>query len=59
MEGSVDDELARWLEERMMSPVEEGGERCGGCDKGVQSRLEGNGAGIWGDEGDAWRFGNR
>lgn len=68
--GSVDEELARWLEQRMMEPVEEEckgiewceckGERylrCEGCEKRV--RLDGNGAGVWADEADAWRFGNR
>lgn len=68
--GSVDEELARWLEGKMMSPPEEDdraveycqckGERyvrCGGCDKRV--KLDGNGAGLWMEETDAWRFGNR
>lgn len=67
--GSVEEGLARWLEERMMSPIERGetlewceckGERyarCEGCEKRV--RLDGNGAGVWVEEGDAWRFGNR
>lgn len=68
--GSVDEGLARWLEERMMSPLKEGekgvqwcgckGERyvkCEGCGGRVQ--LNGNGAGLWMEEGDAWRFGNR
>ncbi|KAJ4372763.1 hypothetical protein N0V86_008129 [Didymella sp. IMI 355093] len=67
--GSVDEGLARWLEERIMSPPELEGNvewceckgeryaRCEGCEKRV--RLDGNGAGVWMEEGDAWRFGNR
>ncbi|KAF1924183.1 uncharacterized protein M421DRAFT_73088 [Didymella exigua CBS 183.55] len=67
--GSVDEELARWLGERMMSSLCEDGAlewceckgeryaRCEGCEKRV--RLDRNGAGAWGDEEDAWRFGNR
>lgn len=68
--GSVDEGLARWLEEKMMSPLEEceeavewcecKGERylkCGGCEKRI--RFDGNGAGVWMEEEDAWRFGNR
>jgi hypothetical protein len=67
--GSVNEELARWLEGKMMSPPEEKrqvqwcectGERylrCEGCEKRV--RFEENGAGVWIEEGDAWRFGNR
>lgn len=67
--GSVDEGLARWLGEKMMSPLggEKGvqrcrckGERylkCEGC--GGRVELNGNGAGLWIEEGDAWRFGNR
>ncbi|KAH6642164.1 hypothetical protein C7974DRAFT_430692 [Boeremia exigua] len=67
--GSVDDGLARWLEEKMMSPPEEEKAvewceckgvrylKCEGCEKRVN--FDGNGAGMWGDEADAWRFGNR
>lgn len=71
--GSVDEGLARWLEARMMEPLvdeEEDGKkarwcqcqgercvRCEGCERRV--RLDGNGSGLWVDEGDAWRFGNR
>jgi hypothetical protein len=67
--GSVDEALAKWLEERMMSPPELEGSlewceckgeryaRCEGCEKRV--RLDGNGSGVWMEEGDAWRFGNR
>lgn len=67
--GSVDEGLARLLEAKMMSDAEEPeavewceckGERylrCEGCEKRV--RFDGNGAGLWMDEGDAWRFGNR
>lgn len=67
--GSVDEGLARWLEAKMMSPPEEEeavewceckGERnlrCEGCEKRV--RFDRNGAGLWLEDGDAWRFGNR
>ncbi|KAJ8109414.1 hypothetical protein OPT61_g7476 [Boeremia exigua] len=65
--GSVDEGLARWLEGKMMSPPEDEGEwcqckserylRCEGCEKRV--RFDGNGAGVWMEESDAWRFGNR
>lgn len=67
--GSVEEGLARWLEERMMSPPDldrslewceckgERYARCEGCEKRV--RLDGNGSGVWMEEGDAWRFGNR
>ncbi|KAJ4310970.1 hypothetical protein N0V94_008173 [Neodidymelliopsis sp. IMI 364377] len=70
VKGSVDDGLARWLEELMMSPKEtEDGKtewceckgeryvRCCGCERRVN--LEENGAGVWFEEKDAWRFGNR
>lgn len=68
--GSVEDGLARWLEGLMMRRIEEKEEdewcgcvgeralRCQGCEKRVRW-LDGNGAGIWGEEEDAWRFGNR
>lgn len=63
--GSVEEGLARWLEGVMMGREEaeecaccgERWARCGVCEGRV--RLDGNGAGFWGDEGDAWRFGNR
>lgn len=67
--GSVDEGLARWLEGKMMSPLEEEGTpeycgckgeryaRCGDCEKKI--KLDGNGSGVWVDERDAWRFGNR
>ncbi|KAF9700297.1 hypothetical protein EKO04_001969 [Ascochyta lentis] len=69
--GSVEEGLARWLERVMMAPLveEKRGEggwcrcqgeryvRCEGCEGRVW--LDGNGAGVWMDEGDAWRFGNR
>ncbi|KAF2627413.1 hypothetical protein BU25DRAFT_341500 [Macroventuria anomochaeta] len=69
VKGSVEEGLARWLEGRMMSPLEQRGEiqwcecqgeryaRCEGCERRV--RLSGNGAGVWVEEGDVWRFGNR
>jgi hypothetical protein len=59
--GSVNDELARWLEMRMMMPDEERDmceceERrelmCGRCCKRVENT-------DWFEERDAWRFGNR
>ncbi|KAF2126583.1 hypothetical protein P153DRAFT_297675 [Dothidotthia symphoricarpi CBS 119687] len=62
--GSVEPELARWLEERMMQPLEKEERdlchcvdetreiRCGRCYK----RIDGCGSF---EERDAWRFGNR
>jgi hypothetical protein len=59
--GSVEDELARWLEKRMMMPRESGDIcecaeereiRCGSCCRRVET-------GDWFEERDAWRFGNR
>lgn len=64
--GSANKELARWLEERMMSEKEEdedtctcGNEsgivRCGDCSK----KLDKDALGNWFGQRNAWQFGNR
>ena len=64
--GSADSELAKWLEVRMMQPIEKRNEwgccccdrdrseaRCGQCDKEVNGRSD------WFGGRDAWTWGNR
>lgn len=66
VEGSVEPELARWLERRMMMPIEEEKKedvcgcskmdrdvRCGGCCKKIETAHE------WFNGRDVWTFGNR
>jgi hypothetical protein len=55
--GCDDERLARWLEERMMMPVEEEGvkeEECCQCGKKMDEEME-----WFGEARDAWTFGNR
>jgi hypothetical protein len=56
--GCADEEVARWLEQRMMQPVEVESEK-EGCVCGHCGRVCGGKEWFRWRERDAWRFGNR